>query len=226
MPFAKSFYETRSAGLPAFAHGDTWAFTPVANVLRATGKSDVCNRMPTFRGREDKRYVITDKASILEACKQMVNERLSFLVVVRPSIALGNTVIGVATEHKYVQHGARKILDVGEAERSAFLSGWSLSDSIYEIMTPTDRMIAVTQFDTVQSCVDLLEKKVRRAHTSPRPRQPTRLLHAPSAPVPPSPLPLPPKLTCIRACRPLSLAHSSSATSRSSRPTMARCVAS
>jgi len=166
MPFAKSFYDPRTAGVPAFVRDDTWAFTPLANVLMATGKSGSCDRMPSFRGREDKRYVISDKASILEACKQMVHERLSFLVVVRPSIALGpkgNTVIGVATEHKYVQHGARKIEDVGDAERSAFLSGWSLSDSIYEIMTPTDRMIAVTQFDTVQHCVDLLEKKVGRA---------------------------------------------------------------
>ncbi|KAG8467650.1 hypothetical protein KFE25_006702 [Diacronema lutheri] len=165
MPFAKSFYDPRTAGVPAFVRDDTWAFTPLANVLMATGKSGSCDRMPSFRGREDKRYVISDKASILEACKQMVHERLSFLVVVRPSIALGpkgNTVIGVATEHKYVQHGARKIEDVGDAERSAFLSGWSLSDSIYEIMTPTDRMIAVTQFDTVQHCVDLLEKKLFR----------------------------------------------------------------
>jgi hypothetical protein len=157
MPFAKSFYETRPL---AFARDDIWAFTPLANVLRATGKSGTCGRMPSFRGRDHKRYVISDKASILDACTQMVEEELSFLVVVRPSISLGNVVIGVATEHKYVTHGARMIEDVGEAERSAFLSGWSLSDSVYQIMTPTDRMISVTPYDTVQSCVDLLEKKV------------------------------------------------------------------
>lgn len=162
MPFAKSFYDTR-ARPSAVARDDNWAFTPLANVLKATGKDGSCSRMPSFRGRDDKRYVISDKASIMDACTQMVDERLSFLVVVRPTLSLGNVVIGVATEHKYVCHGARKIDEVGDAERSAFLSGWSLSDSVYQIMTPTDRMIAVTPFDTIQHCVDLLEKKVRAA---------------------------------------------------------------
>ncbi|KAJ1633785.1 hypothetical protein T492DRAFT_978859 [Pavlovales sp. CCMP2436] len=37
-------------------------------VLRATGKSGTCGRMPSFRGRDDKRYVISDKSSIIDAC--------------------------------------------------------------------------------------------------------------------------------------------------------------
>jgi uncharacterized protein YeaO (DUF488 family) len=101
----------------AVARDDNWAFTPLANVLKATGKDGSCSRMPSFRGRDDKRYVISDKASILDACTQMVEERLSFLVVVRPTLSLGNVVIGVATEHKYVCHGARKIGEVGDAKR-------------------------------------------------------------------------------------------------------------
>lgn len=221
MPFAKSFYETRATGLPGAAHGDTWAFTPLANVLRLQGKSEACGRMPSFHGSANKRYVIPHSASILEACKQMVDERLSFLVVVRPSIALGNVVIGVATEHKYVTHGARKILDVGEAERSAFLTGWSLSDSIYEMMTPTDRMIAVTQFDTVQSCVDLLEKKVRRrGRAARRPaRDPRRAPRRAAARARPLPCPPRPRTLTLPFC-------SFSATCPLSRRTTALCAGS
>lgn len=164
LPFARSFQVPDEIDVEplSVARDDVWGFTPLANVLVATGKDGSCNRMPTFKGREEKKYVITHEASIIDACKQMVEQNLSFLVVVRPTIAAGNTVIGVATERKYVTYGAQKIEAANNDERSDFLSGWSLSDPVYRIMTPTDRMLSVTQFDTVQHCVALLEKKLYR----------------------------------------------------------------
>jgi len=161
-PINLALFDPQTLVQPVVARDDAWAFTPLCNVLAVTGNTSDCSRTPSFMGQGEKMYAIPHTASILDACKQMVQQDLSFLVVVRPTISAGNAVIGVATEHKWVRYGAEKIRDAGDDERSAFLSGWSLSDPVYKIMTPTDRMLSLSPFDTVLHCVSILEKKLFR----------------------------------------------------------------